>query len=951
MDKSATAIKLVHRVCFALVLAGSIGAFGWLISIPSDGGAAGGFSVQRLLLLAAAVLSILASGYVLIRSIGADDLRSGWIGCLASLSKGFNAICFLLSSVTVSGFLVLVTPSSDFGRLVYYVERLKPVILLVVLWSAAGYLLLTISRKGMVFNRKPGLFNHTSRPVLLAYFGLLGLVMFSVLTRWGLKGDLYFWNGPGVPLLLAPVIAAVFFGAWFVRLAGGQAQKSITKLTRLDFAILVGLVILAAFLWGVTDQPATFFAPGPSAPNGAYYPFSDAAYYDANAIYATLGRGLGNGHYVDKPLYTTLLVFLHAIVGNADYALLTGLQAALLAGSVGLVYLIAATVHTRASGVLAGLLTMAWGWNMIRGANLILSASPKLLTADYLAAVMLMLIVYALIRWQKEQKNRLWLAAAAGFTGLAVMVRLNFWLLAPVLSLFILVMEWGNWKQLLKNCLLAAGVFFLMVVPWETRNLVKLGEVTVLNNFLVRGVQRFTEAPAIQPTSPMDGFIVEGTRSTIRFQWRGHQFFRSFTLQVEREGVDFGAYQFNAEEICNTSSWLCAAAVEAEWEEGDYRWQVEGITSFGEVSISPVFSFSVTETQSLGVPFHGATASLVSLLVPELAGKAMVMVDPPAEGVFAIMGNHLFNNLIASTLVFPMSFRNDSLDALVRADGSLWAPGSTLQLTVSQWIWLLGHLWLIAAGLATAWRKTSWAGLMPLFFLVVYALALAMARTSGGRYIVAINWIVILYWAAGISQVAVWLSGREEAPSRATVDTSAFYNGKPHKKHWLVLLSCLLVIASAPVWVGWLFPMQMQPLDTELANERMSDELQSAGYQYTPDEIEAFLAGYQISVMRAGKLLYPRYYPAGEGGGHRDGVYRPLGYNRLVFQVAGIDDYSAAILPITLEDGTEIPHLADVLYIGCRQPNGEDILMAVQIWQDDFSLSLAGNSFNGLTCE
>ena len=74
-------------------------------------------------------------------------------------------------------------------------------------------------------------------------------------------------------------------------------------------------------------------------------------------------------------------------------------------------------------------------------------------------------------------------------------------------------------------------------------------------------------------------------------------------------------------------------------------------------------------------------------------------------------------------------------------------------------------------------------------------------------------------------------------------------------------------------------------------------------------------------------------------------------YNRLVFQVAGLDDYSGAIMPITLEDGVNIPHLADVLYIGCRQPNGEDILMAVQIWQDDFSLSLVRYSFNGLTCE
>jgi len=167
----------------------------------------------------------------------------------------------------------------------------------------------------------------------------------------------------------------------------------------------------------------------------------------------------------------------------------------------------------------------------------------------------------------------------------------------------------------------------------------------------------------------------------------------------------------------------------------------------------------------------------------------------------------------------------------------------------------------------------------------------------------------------------------------------------------LLLLISFLIVASAPVWIGWLFPTQLQPIDTSFAHEQMSDVLQAASYQYSSAEVEDFLMDYQISVMRAGKLLYPRYYPAGEGGGHRDGVYRPLGYNRLVFQVAGIDDYSGAILPITLEDGTEIPHLANVVYIGCRQPNGEDILMAVLIGQEDYSLSLVGNSFNDLACE
>lgn len=133
MKNSASAIKVVHRLSYALVLAGSIGAFAWLISIPSEGSTAGGFSVQRLVMLAAIVFSMLASGYLLVKPLN-RDWPCGWFGRRASSQRKFDAVSFVLSAVTVAGFLLLITPSRDFGRSVYYVERLKPIILVGVLW-------------------------------------------------------------------------------------------------------------------------------------------------------------------------------------------------------------------------------------------------------------------------------------------------------------------------------------------------------------------------------------------------------------------------------------------------------------------------------------------------------------------------------------------------------------------------------------------------------------------------------------------------------------------------------------------------------------------------------------------------------------------------------------------------------------------------------------------------
>ena len=59
-------------------------------------------------------------------------------------------------------------------------------------------------------------------------------------------------------------------------------------------------------------------------------------------------------------------------------------------------------------------------------------------------------------------------------------------------------------------------------------------------------------------------------------------------------------------------------------------------------------------------------------------------------------------------------------------------------------------------GLALAWKKYRWVGLAPLFMDVGFTANLALARVSGWRYNLPIDWVVMLYFAMGLAQMLIW---------------------------------------------------------------------------------------------------------------------------------------------------------------------------------------------------
>jgi len=126
---------------------------------------------------------------------------------------------------------------------------------------------------------------------------------------------------------------------------------------------------------------------------------------------------------------------------------------------------------------------------------------------------------------------------------------------------------------------------------------------------------------------------------------------------------------------------------------------------------------------------------------------------------FAIL-LHFVNNEASSIAILPVNFSLLSLKDQVglpiwknTQPGPIW----TSNLSVQNGILLLINFIFIVLGIGIALKKFGIAGLAPLLIQVGYHLGNAVSKTSGGRYLEAVNWVTLLYFSMGILSIIVWL--------------------------------------------------------------------------------------------------------------------------------------------------------------------------------------------------
>jgi len=241
-----------------------------------------------------------------------------------------------------------------------------------------------------------------------------------------------------------------------------------------------------------------------------------------------------------------------------------------------------------------------------------------------------------------------------------------------------------------------------------------------------------------------------------------------------------------------------------------------------------------------------------TLVVHDAQGETGAVLDSAVANPLEYLAqtiSYLANNATSSLNQFPWrGGLGDDLEEYTRLKPEPpYYPGSP-SLSVQSLVFLL-HLGFIIFGLAAAWQGAGWGGLLPIGIYLGYALSSSLARYSGWRFILPVDWIALLYWALGviafIRLLAILLAMRSNSESLARKETT--------NREWplgLVMAAAFMLGLVVPVGES-LFPKKLEILNQTAIQQKLVNSSAPQGIRTLASDPSVRLA--------QGVLLYPVY--------------------------------------------------------------------------------------------
>ncbi len=287
-----------------------------------------------------------------------------------------------------------------------------------------------------------------------------------------------------------------------------------------------------------------------------------------------------------------------------------------------------------------------------------------------------------------------------------------------------------------------------------------------------------------------------------------------------------------------------------------------------------------------------------------------------------VIDNFVRNEML-NFMSMPVSWQLRDLETHVR-ELPYW-PSWEGGLEVESYAPVAINLVLVSLGIAVAWGRHRWTGMMPLIINIGFTFSLALARVSGWRYNLPIDWTVLFYFAIGLAQVLIWgIALVQLAPGArgflAFLKPTPINDpsSNPNQKHQFPILAIaiLVVLGSALLVID----ISSKPKYTDMAQPEIANLLSVAEVQNpsTEDEKERLLAMLSQGEITglSGRALHPRYYSSGQGIPERNfALVDPMNFNKVTFYLIGPHPTSV-ILPI--ESASFVfPASSDVLVFKC----------------------------------
>ncbi len=319
----------------------------------------------------------------------------------------------------------------------------------------------------------------------------------------------------------------------------------------------------------------------------------------------------------------------------------------------------------------------------------------------------------------------------------------------------------------------------------------------------------------------------------------------------------------------------------------------------------------------------------------------------PCATVICFALKHFIHNIVTSILILPTSPFLDDVHHVVKENNPFWRPDWDGVFTAPALFFFLLNLFLITLGIRIAWNQQRWTGLVPLAVFLFYNVSNAFARTSGGRYIVPIDWIICFYFMLGAIYLIKLIAGFANINMGDPV-----FPDHPHATETPVSKSPALTTAFILVLLfgmGSLLPLSeklhsphFSNVDPKIVLSEQTGPLNNAGLSSA--ELQAFLQNPDAE-LAVGRALYPRFFQIGRGEMHFY-PYTEMGFPRTGFVLIGPAGQQGVLLPG--ESPRHFPHGADVLVLGCKGHNYTDALVVVVL--DETNAIYTRSPESELTC-
>ena len=403
-----------------------------------------GLSKERLLMLMVFAIIFIINLFCLLQ-------REKLAKALAGSRKGkvFSMI------LTVIPLFFLLMPDYRFDKAAAYFTRLRPFILWIFLTSFSFLLYFIYTQDKFEGVRETIKNLCAQKKFILPVLALLCCgVLFVEITGLGKTVESALWNKNGIPLQSIQLFLsiAVFFIIWKT----GLFSRIGSSKRLLNFLLIWAV---SALIWSLAPMADHFFAPGPYAPNQAFYPYSDALNYDFAAQTALLGWRYNMKSTLLKPTLAFITFLSHLVTGN-DNNLSMMVQSALYAVLPAIIYLFGTAIGDSGCGYLAAAFSLIKEWNALQ-TRTVLTIHSRLFMSEFLMQILLAAYCYALFRWLKrDKKESLYAIIAGGTLTLGIFTRYNFAAFLPAAILLVLIAYRKNFLRLLKTvflfCLAAA---------------------------------------------------------------------------------------------------------------------------------------------------------------------------------------------------------------------------------------------------------------------------------------------------------------------------------------------------------------------------------------------------------------------------------------------------------------------------------------------------------------